>query len=116
MLGARAIALVRLGRFEEAATAAVKAAARPNAHAHIFAVAAFSLALHGALEEARAHAAGARRILPGYALDHFRQGLPPRSGGRGALRGRGAPGRDGLTLTPPWAGVLDVAQPGQRIA
>ena len=31
MLGARAIALVRLGQFEEAATWAVQAAARPNA-------------------------------------------------------------------------------------
>jgi TolB-like protein len=72
MLGARAIALVRLDRFQEAAEAAVKAAARPNAHAHIFAVAAFSLALHGALEEARVHAAEARRILPGYTLAHFR--------------------------------------------
>ncbi len=73
MLGARAIALVRLGRYQEAAEAAVKAAARPNAHAHIFAVAAFSLALHGAFEEARAHAAAARRLLPGYTLDHFRR-------------------------------------------
>jgi DNA-binding SARP family transcriptional activator len=72
MLGARAIALVRLDRFHEAAEAAVKAAARPNAHAHIFAVAAFSLALHGAIEEARVHAAEARRILPGYTLAHFR--------------------------------------------
>jgi hypothetical protein len=72
MLGARAIALVRLDRFQEAAEDAVKAAARPNAHAHIFAVAAFSLALHGALEEARVHAAETRRILPGYTLAHFR--------------------------------------------
>ena len=40
MLGARAMALVRLGRFEEAADWAVKAAARPNAHAHILAIAA----------------------------------------------------------------------------
>jgi DNA-binding SARP family transcriptional activator/TolB-like protein len=73
MLGARAIALVRLGRFPEAAEAAVKAAARPNAHAHIFAIAAFSLALHGANDEARAHAAAARRIMPGYDLAHFRK-------------------------------------------
>jgi DNA-binding SARP family transcriptional activator/TolB-like protein len=70
MLGARAIALVRLGRFPEAADAAVKAAARPNAHAHIFAIAAFSLALNGAIDEARAHAAATRRILPGYTLAH----------------------------------------------
>jgi TolB-like protein len=73
MLGARAIALVRLGRHAEAADFAVKAAARPNAHAHIFAIAAFSLALHGALDEARAHAAAARRLLPGYSLAHFRR-------------------------------------------
>ncbi len=72
MLGARAIALVRLGRYPEAAEAATRAAARPNAHAHIFAVAAFSLALHGALEEARAHAAAAWRLLPGYRFAHFR--------------------------------------------
>jgi DNA-binding SARP family transcriptional activator/tetratricopeptide (TPR) repeat protein len=73
MLGARAIALVRLGRFPEAAEAAVKAAARPNAHAHIFAIAAFSLALHDALDEGRAYAAATRRILPGYTLAHFRK-------------------------------------------
>ena len=72
MLGARAIALVRLGRYPEAAEAATRAAARPNAHAHIFAVAAFSLALHGALEEARTHAAATWRLLPGYTFAHFR--------------------------------------------
>ena len=72
MLGARAIALVRLGRYAEAAEAAARAAARPNAHAHIFAVAAFSLALHGSLEDARAHAAATWRILPGYTFAHFR--------------------------------------------
>ena len=54
MLGARAMALVRLGRFEEAADWAVKAAARPNAHAHILAIAAYCLALAGRLDEARA--------------------------------------------------------------
>jgi TolB-like protein len=35
MLGARAMALVRCGRFEEAAACAVEAAAQPNAHAQI---------------------------------------------------------------------------------
>jgi DNA-binding SARP family transcriptional activator/TolB-like protein len=71
MLGARALAMVRLGRYREAAEAAVKAAARPNAHAHIQAIAAFSLALDGALPVARAHADAARRMLPGYSLAHF---------------------------------------------
>ena len=50
MLGARAMALVRLGRFEEAADWGVKAAARPNAHAHILAIAAL---LAGARRSAR---------------------------------------------------------------
>jgi tetratricopeptide (TPR) repeat protein len=38
MLGARAMALVRQGNFEEAAFWGVSAATRPNAHAHILAI------------------------------------------------------------------------------
>jgi hypothetical protein len=76
MLGARAIALVRLGRFEDAAEWAGKAAARPNAHPHIYAIAAYSLALAGSLEEARSYAAAIHRTLPHYGiadlLDAFR--------------------------------------------
>jgi TolB-like protein/Flp pilus assembly protein TadD len=69
MLASRAMALVRLGRFEEAADWGVKAAARPNAHAHIVAIAAFSLALAGRLDEARSHLASIRKTLPGYRVD-----------------------------------------------
>lgn len=71
MLGARAMALVRLGRYEEAAQWAVKAAARPNAHAHIHGIAAFSLSLAGSLEEARIHAAAIHRSHPGYSVADF---------------------------------------------
>ena len=71
MLGARAMALVRLGRFEEAASWGVKAAARPNAHPHIHAIAAFSLALAGAIEEARAYAATIRKMVPRYSAADF---------------------------------------------
>lgn len=71
MLGARAMALVRLGRFDEAARWAVKAAARPNAHPHIQAIAAFALALAGSLDEARAQASALHRALPGYRLADF---------------------------------------------
>jgi DNA-binding SARP family transcriptional activator/Flp pilus assembly protein TadD len=71
MLGARAMALVRLGRFEEAAAWAVKAAARPNAHPHILAIAAYSLALAGSLDEARTHAAAVHRSFPGYSVADF---------------------------------------------
>lgn len=70
-LGARAMALVRLGRFDEAADWGMKAAGRPNAHAHIRAIAAFSLALAGRLDEARGHAAAIRRALPHYRVDDF---------------------------------------------
>lgn len=71
MLGSRAMALVRLGRFAEGADWAMKAAARPNAHAHIFGIATFSLSLAGALDEARAHAGELRRMAPGYGVDDF---------------------------------------------
>lgn len=71
MLGARAMALVRLGQFEEAAGWAVKAAARPNAHPHILAIAAYSLALAGSLGEARAYAAAIHKTLPQYSLTDF---------------------------------------------
>ncbi|WP_366555113.1 BTAD domain-containing putative transcriptional regulator [Aquibaculum sediminis] len=66
MLGATAMALVRLGRFEEAAEWAIKAAARPNAFAHILAIAAFSLALAGRVDEGRAYLDTIHRLLPHY--------------------------------------------------
>ena len=69
MLGVRAMALVRLGRFEEAAAWGVKASARPNAHAHILAITAFALALAGRLDEARTYLASVRRALPRYRVD-----------------------------------------------
>lgn len=71
MLGARAIALVRLDRFDEAARWAVRAAARPNAHPHIQAIAAFTLGLAGSLDDARRHATSIRRVVPGYSFDDF---------------------------------------------
>ncbi|MER8436576.1 transcriptional regulator [Mesorhizobium sp. M1312] len=71
MLGARAMAHVRLGQFEEAAEWALKAAARPNAHAIILAIAAHCLALAGRLDEARTFAAAIRKTLPNYCADDF---------------------------------------------
>jgi TolB-like protein len=70
-LGARAMALVRMRRFEEAAEWGMKAAARPNAHAHIHAIAAFALALAGNLEQAREHFAAIHRIAPAYCFADF---------------------------------------------
>lgn len=71
MLGARAMAHVRLGQFDEAAEWALKAAARPNAHAIILAIAAHCLALAGRLDEARGFAANIRKTLPHYRVDDF---------------------------------------------
>jgi hypothetical protein len=75
VLGARAMALVRLGRFEEAADWGVKAAVRPNAHAHILAIAAFSLALAGRLDEAQGYLASIHRTLSRYRVDDFLTGM-----------------------------------------
>jgi DNA-binding SARP family transcriptional activator len=66
MLGARSMALVRLERFDEAAEWGIKAAARPNAFAHIKAIAAYSLALAGRHDEGRDYLAGIRKNLPHY--------------------------------------------------
>jgi TolB-like protein len=71
MLGARAMAHVRLGQFDEAAEWALKAAARPNAHRIILAIAAHCLALAGRLDEGRALAASIRKVTPSYSTGDF---------------------------------------------
>jgi Flp pilus assembly protein TadD len=71
MLATTALSLMRLGRFAEAADFGVKAASRPNAHAHILAVTAFSLALDGRLDEARAYIASIRKTRPHYGLADY---------------------------------------------
>jgi TolB-like protein len=71
MLAARAMALARLGRFDEAADWSVNAAARPNAHAQVMAIAVYCLALAGRTEEARAHLDAIHRTLPEYDVDDF---------------------------------------------
>jgi DNA-binding SARP family transcriptional activator len=71
MLGARAMALVRMGRFDEAAECGMQAAGRPNAHAHIRAIAAFTLALAGRHDEARAYLSSIQKVLPRYGVDDF---------------------------------------------
>lgn len=71
MLAVRAIALVRLGQFEEAADWAVKAAARPNAHVHILAIAAQCLAMVGRLDEASGFVVAIHKAVPSYCVDDF---------------------------------------------
>ncbi|PZN54531.1 MAG: transcriptional regulator, partial [Proteobacteria bacterium] len=71
MLGARALAHVRLGEYEEAAEWAIKASARPNAHKIILAIAAHCLALAGRIEEGRTFAAMVRQSLPSFTVEDF---------------------------------------------
>lgn len=71
MLGTRAMAHVRLGQFEDAAEWGVKAAARPNAHENILAIAAHCLALAGRAEEGRVFTAAIHKSLPQYSVDDF---------------------------------------------
>ena len=71
MLATRALALVRLGRFDEAADWAAKAAARPNAHVHVLGIAAHCLALADRGDAARAIAAQIQRQVPGYGEDDY---------------------------------------------
>ncbi len=71
MLAARGMALMRLGRYDEAADAASKAAARPNAHVHVQAIAVTCLASADRLEEARRVHATLLRRVPDYQFGHF---------------------------------------------
>ncbi len=71
MFGARAMALVRLERFDEAGDWAVKAAARPNAFAHIQAIAAYTLALARRHDEARGYWSNVQQAAPGYRIERF---------------------------------------------
>ena len=70
-LGARALALARLGQFDEAADWGIKAAARPNAHAQILAIAALTLTLAGRVEEARQYLAVIYATVPHYCIQDF---------------------------------------------
>jgi DNA-binding SARP family transcriptional activator len=71
MLASRAIAHVRLDEHAEAAEWAVKATARPNAHAHILAIAASCLSLANRTTEARRFVARIRERLPRYSIEDF---------------------------------------------
>jgi DNA-binding winged helix-turn-helix (wHTH) protein/TolB-like protein len=70
-LAARAMALARLGRFDEAAEWAASGAARPNAHAQSIALAAYTRALAGRPGEGRAYLDRVRESLPGYGIENF---------------------------------------------
>lgn len=71
MLATNALSHVRLGNYDEAASWALKAIARPNAHKHISSIALHCLAAADRLDEARAIAAQIRRNDASYGIDQF---------------------------------------------
>ena len=71
MLASRALAHLRLGETGEAVEWALKAIARPNAHAHILAIAAATLSLAGRNEDARALVGRVRERDRSYGLERF---------------------------------------------
>ncbi|HTU65049.1 MAG TPA: hypothetical protein VMF52_03775 [Steroidobacteraceae bacterium] len=71
MMGSRALGHVRLGQYDEAAEWAVKAAARPNAHQHIMAIAAMSLGLANRMTEAGEYKKKIRERVPNYDMAQF---------------------------------------------
>jgi len=71
MLASRALAHMRLGERDQAAEWAVKATRRPNAHVHILAIAATSLALVDRRDPARALVARIRDRSPSYDIGEF---------------------------------------------
>jgi DNA-binding SARP family transcriptional activator len=71
MLASRALAHVRLGEVEEAADWAVKATSRPNAHAHILAIAVECLLLANRRDEARGFIGRIRERVPAYSVEDF---------------------------------------------
>ncbi|MES2973670.1 MAG: transcriptional regulator [Pseudomonadota bacterium] len=73
MLATKALALLRLGRYDEAAEWGVRSAARPNAHVHIRAVAMYCLSMAGRTKEAQAVAAVIRRTHAQYSVADFVQ-------------------------------------------
>jgi DNA-binding SARP family transcriptional activator len=71
MFGARALGLARLGQFDEASEWAIKAAARPNAHQHIMAIAALTLGLANRMPEAGEYKKKIRERVPNYGMADF---------------------------------------------
>src|SRR5262245_25645793 len=68
---ARAFALVRLGRYDEAAEWAMRAARKPNAHVQAHALSALILAVAGRLKDALREVDVVRHLRPTYTIDDF---------------------------------------------
>lgn len=76
MEGSRAISMAIEGKYDEAATWAIRATSEPNAHFHIQAIAGACLALANRQDEARSYAALACTAHPGYSIRVFERCFP----------------------------------------
>jgi DNA-binding winged helix-turn-helix (wHTH) protein/tetratricopeptide (TPR) repeat protein len=77
MCAARAWALFRLERFEEAAEWVLKATQQPNAHVHVHALSALVLARAGRTQEALRQSGVVRGLRPGYSIEDFLSSFRP---------------------------------------
>ena len=76
MKSSRAISLANQGKFEEAASWSIRATQEPNAHFHIYAVAAACLELAGRPADARNNARWVLERRPDYTVEMFRRSFP----------------------------------------
>jgi len=76
MIACRAISLANQGLHAEAASWAIRATQEPNAHFHIYAIAAACLELAGRSDDARNNARWAIERQPQYNVDVFRRSFP----------------------------------------
>jgi TolB-like protein/DNA-binding SARP family transcriptional activator len=76
MKSTRALTLAGNQQYEEAAEWAVVATHEPNAHFHIYAIAAACLELAGRSEDARNHARWVLKRHPDYSLEVFKRSFP----------------------------------------
>jgi TolB-like protein/DNA-binding SARP family transcriptional activator len=76
MKSSRGISLANQRRYEEAATWAMRATHEPNAHFHIYAIAAACLDLAGRSADARNHARWVIERQPQYSVEVFRRSFP----------------------------------------
>jgi len=76
MKSSRGISLAHQGKYDEAAAWAIRATHEPNAHFHIYAIAAACLELAGRSADARNNARWVIERQPRYSVEVFRRSLP----------------------------------------
>jgi hypothetical protein len=76
MKSSRAISLASQGKYDEAASWSIRGTQEPNAHFHIYAVAAACLELAGRSDDARNNARWVLDRRPEYTVEIFRRSFP----------------------------------------